>query len=161
MTQFPSEHDILSSNNGTVILTSHRVSMNEKEFGRSYNITIFLEDLSSVEAKYHANVSLMIIACIAAIFFIFTLVGARTDINNSVQIISAILAIIFFLAYWFSRQHIVSISSNGGRSLNFRINGSYDEQVEHFIDKVLLAKAQRTSDLYQHLMSQTQNPPPL
>lgn len=40
------EIEILSSNENKVILTNQRIHLEDKEWGHSYNITIFLEDIS-------------------------------------------------------------------------------------------------------------------
>lgn len=42
-----------------------------------------------------------------------------------------------------SRTHIVSISSNGGKPLNFKVNGMKEDIIEDFIYKVQEAKIQR------------------
>lgn len=139
MNLFPSEEYLVRSNNDRIILTTHRIQLTSKDWGSSYRSILFLEDISSIEKR---SSSLFI----ALVIGIFLLVGGmmwanQADINqiNPATISGIILIIVYFL----SRKHVVSITPNGGKSLNFEIGQMSDEEVNEFIDKVQLAKLVR------------------
>jgi len=55
-----------------------------------------------------------------------------------------------FLILWLgSRQHVITITSNGGKPLNFEVEGMGEEQIEDFLFKVQEAKSNRINTLYK------------
>jgi len=120
--------------------------MEDKEWGHSYNITIFLEDISSIEVKYSSLIIALIIAIIAGLFGLMYLVNSQNSYGGpNFQVISFIISAFFFIIYMVSRTHLVSISSNGGKPLNFKVNGMKKDIIEDFIYKVQEAKIQRSN----------------
>lgn len=139
MNLFPEEEYLVRSNNERLVLTTHRIQLTSKDWGASYRNILFLEDISSIEIRYTSLV-------IALFIGIFLIVGGlmwtgQSSISplNGVTICGAFA----ILVYWLSRRHVVSISPNGGRSLNFEIGSMSEEEVNDFLDKVQLAKAAR------------------
>jgi hypothetical protein len=63
--------------------------------------------------------------------------------QSGILVLGLILGLILLAFWWFSRQHIVSISSNGGSKLNFSIQGFETEKEEDFVWKVSQAKVER------------------
>ena len=63
--------------------------------------------------------------------------------------VSLVVGAIFLALWWFSRRHIISIHSNGGKPLEFIVGQMSDAQIEHFFDKVQLAKAERMRELFK------------
>ena len=55
----------------------------------------------------------------------------------------------FIALWWFSRKHLVSISSNGGKSLNFIVEKMTDDNIEDFVIKVQEAKLKRVNELFK------------
>jgi hypothetical protein len=137
MKQLPGEEKLITSNGNKVILTNYRIQMSDSELGKSYLISIFLEDISSIEVKYKSNIIFIIIGIVAL------LAGAYLDKAGP----GAILCCIFIAIWWFSRQHIISISSNGGAALNFLVTGMSETNINDFVDNVSNAKHARVAQL--------------
>lgn len=60
-----------------------------------------------------------------------------------------VLGGIFFALWWFTRKHIISISSDGGASLNFTVQGMGGDKIADFIHNVSLAKLTRVNQLHK------------
>ncbi len=56
-------------------------------------------------------------------------------------------AIVFALVWWSTRRHVVSLSSDGGSSLDFRVSGMSNVQIEDFTHQLSLAKLERIQQL--------------
>lgn len=145
MQLMPDEEILVTSNQDKIILTSQRVHLNDKEWGRSYQITLFLENISSIENVYKSNPILLVIAALGLI------VGAVTvdrAYEGGLSFGAFIVAVIFLLLWLNSRRHVITISSNGGAKLNFLVERMGEEQVQDFVDKVEVAKAGRMNQLF-------------
>jgi hypothetical protein len=66
-----------------------------------------------------------------------------------VSVGSIVVGGIFIAIWWFSRKHIVSISSDGGSTLNILAKGMSDSKIDDFITSVQEAKLKRMSQLYK------------
>ena len=129
-----------------MVLTNLRIHINEKKLGYSYKNTIFLEDISSIEDKFTS----LIIALIVGIFsgtiwllYLFNFISPQNPNEPNIQFISFGVSILSNLLYWLSRKHIVSISSNGGKPIDFSVNNMNEEMIDDFIFKVQESKKQR------------------
>ncbi len=128
----------LSSNDDKINLSDHRIHMKVKDWGFDYSIGIFLEDISSIEEKYENNLILLIggiLSIIGGTFYGFI------ENLSGFLFLGLFIGLVLLSFWWFSRQHIVSISSNGGAKLNFSIQGFDAEKVDDFVWKVSKAKA--------------------
>lgn len=138
MELFDSEELLVSSNNDRLKLTTHRIQLNNRDWGSSYRIVVFLEDISSIEVKY----SSLFIALIVGIFLIiggFSLPDLSSDYTRIFVGVGIFLVFIWIL----SRRHVVSITPDGGKAVNFEIGRMSSEEVDDFIHKVQLAKLAR------------------
>lgn len=144
MKLLPNELEVVTSNDNKIILTNHRIQMNDSMWGQSFFISIFLEDISSIETKYKSYIFFLILAGISVLGGIFGVVS-----GNEEAFLSLIFGGIFFAAWWFTRKHVISISSNGGSSLNFIVQGMGNEQINDFVYKVSLAKQTRVNQLHK------------
>jgi hypothetical protein len=144
MQLLPNEEILVSSNEDKVILTSQRIYTSDKEWGRSHEITIFLKNVSSIEMLYKSNPLLLVLAATCFLIGLYTSSsghGSGTALQNGCFVFSIIL-----LVFWFySKDRIVTIASNGGSRLNFRVAGMKTPEVADFIDKVIAAKAARAN----------------
>lgn len=138
MLMLTNEEKLVTSNQDKVVLTNQRVFMRESQWGQSYAISIFLEDISSVETKYKSNIFFIVVAVISIV--VGVVLGAK-------QRVGLIVGGIFLLLWWFSRKHIISISSDGGSTMNFLVEGMRDEKIEGFIQSVSEAKLKRVNEL--------------
>lgn len=138
------EEILLTSNSDKLILTNYRIQMNEKSWGQSFSIGIFLEDISSIEVKYKSNM-IMLLLGILSVLAGFYLSGKNS--GDDEMLAGILIGGLLILIWWYSRKHIVSISSKGGAKLNFMVQGMGDEKISDFIHKVSLAKQNRVNQL--------------
>ena len=136
MTLLPHEEQLVVSNANKIVLTNQRIWMTNKEWGNSYSIVIFLEDIRSVETKYTSNTLFLALTCTGFLgsFYWFSFFFG---------------SLIFGLLWWSMRRHIISISAGSGVSLNFRIDQLSESEVAEFIDSIQEAKAKRIEQLYK------------
>ncbi len=69
--------------------------------------------------------------------------------NNGQGAMFFIIATVLFLLYWFTRRHVISITPDGGKAINFVVSSMSTEQIEDFVNKVQLAKVHRISQIYK------------
>lgn len=144
MNLLSNESILVKSNDDTIILTNLRLHMRGRKWGRDYQVTIFLEDISSIENSFRSNLSYLIFAGIS--FF----VGA-INVSNREYIFYTYMGLILggiFLSLWLSnRGQQVTFCSKGGNSISFFVGHMNSEQVEDFIHKVEEARIQRLRQL--------------
>jgi hypothetical protein len=135
MTLLPNEQVVVTSNGNKVILTTHRIQLTDKGWGGYYRIVFFLEHISSIEIRLISNVIFLVLAGLAVVFGVY-LYGNQDNPFN----VGAIAAIIFLMAWWFTRKRVVSISSYDGSRMNIEVNEMSQEDIESFIEDVQLAQ---------------------
>ncbi|MEO6289130.1 MAG: hypothetical protein ABIO76_04385 [Ginsengibacter sp.] len=140
MTLLPNEEKLVISNGDKIILTTHRIRLKDRDWYGSYSMDIFLEDISSIETKYKGNVIFLILGCLALSSTLYFSMREYTSGSLSFNFIAGIVLLVL---WWFSRKHLVSITSHGCTSLVFETGKIPREQVENFIYKIQLAKAKR------------------
>jgi len=136
MQLFPNENKVLSSDDDGLILTNQRIYMKDKVWGQSYIISIFLEDISSMEVMYKSYIIFIILGAATILFSLYV------EENQW-----AALSLIFFLLWWFTRKHTITIKSDGGSPLFLKVGDMSDDRIEEFVYKVSLAKSKRMTDL--------------
>ena len=145
------ETELVSSNGKKIILTDQRIHMTDRDWGNDYSITIFLEEISAVEIKYTGNKLLFVIGGVAALFCFYFYASGKNGhfaaMSPNPEEISSTAAIVFIIFYWLSRKRIVSITSRGGKSLNFEVGSLRENDIQHFITQVQEAKLQRIQQL--------------
>lgn len=144
MKLLPNEEKLITSNEDKIILTNHRIQMTDSVWGQSFTVSIFLEDISSIEIKYKSNILLLILGaiCVLGGFYVG---GQGSGIEGMLG--GIVLGGIFFAVWWFTPKHIISISSDGGASLNFMVKGMGDDKINDFVHNVSLAKQTRVNQL--------------
>ena len=143
MKLLPNEVILLSSNEDKVILSNHRIEMTETKMGKSYNISIFLEDISSMEVKFNSYIILLIIGIIIVLAGI--VLTKQTD--GASVIAGVLLGGVLIWLWWSSRKHIIKIASKGGSVLNFMTEGMSSDKINDFIYEVSMAKLKRLNQL--------------
>lgn len=144
MKLLPAEELLLSSNENKIMLTDHRLCMKDGNSESSYSISMFLEDISSMEVKYRSRPFLWIMALLCGIGGVY-LLSERSSGDFGYAVLA--FAVAFLIAWWLSRKHVVAISSNGGAPLIFEIQGNSSEKINDFIYRVALAKQVRVNRL--------------
>jgi hypothetical protein len=140
------EKEIILSNDSTVVLTNYRISMKLNSWLSKYYITIFLEDVSSVENKNSSKL-IYIIYSLLSLFIAFLLDNSYSKNYEYIKYAGFFMAIVFFYYWWSSRKNIISISSNGGSKLEFDVNEMTDKSIEEFVHEVINAKQIRVNHL--------------
>lgn len=144
MKLLPNEEKLITSNGEKVILTNHRIQMDDSSWGKSFTISIFLEDISSIEIKYKSNLIFIILGVP------FILAGVvLSKIAGEMFGLGLVIGLILIALWFFSRKHVISISSNGGSVMNFLIKGMSDENVAEFVYNVSQAKQTRVNLLHK------------
>jgi hypothetical protein len=146
MKLLPGEEMLVASNENKIVLTSHRIQMTESVWGQSYTVSMFLEDISSMEVKYKSYVFFLFIGALSIVAGLYL---ATQGGESNAMLGGLVIGVIMFALWWFSRRHMVSISSNGGATLDFMVQGMSDEKIEKFLYDVNLAKHQRMNYLHR------------
>ena len=138
------ESVLVRSNDDKIILTNLRIHMTSRKYGRSYQVTIFLEDISSIHNVYKSNTYYLFLAILS----FFWGIANSTNRENILGIYGGFILGGVFLSLWLStRGHQVTFCSKGGSALNFFVDQMNDEQIEDFIHKVEEARLQRLKQL--------------
>src|SRR6218665_2958720 len=142
MKLLPDEKELFSVlNEGKVILTSHRIQLNEVDFWgkQSFAVSIFLEDISSIELKYKGKLWLLGLIGVCVFCGVCGYIGNE----DTTRVGGFLLAVILFIIWRLTRQRTISISSHGGASINFVVQYMKDERIDDFLYKITLAKQTR------------------
>ncbi|MGB5031541.1 MAG: hypothetical protein WBO76_05480 [Saprospiraceae bacterium] len=144
MNLLPNENKLFTSNEDKIILTNLRIQMTDRVWGQSFSISVFLEDISSIESKYKSNILLLIfgVICVCVGFY---LSGQRG--GNESMFVGFVVAAVFLAVWRLTRKHIISVTSVGGTSLNFMVQGMGDDKINDFVYNVSLAKLTRVNQL--------------
>lgn len=131
-----------------VILTDHRIYMNEYKWGHSSFTSIFLEDISSIQRKYRSKIVLLLIAALfflAGIYFMSadSYRYEKSEISGRIFVVG----VIFVLVWLFTRKNVVCIASDGNSALEFETSGISDDKLDGFIHEVSIAKQNRMIEL--------------
>src|SRR6218665_2541364 len=142
MKLLPEEKQLFSVLN-EIILTTHRIQLNEPGFWgkQSFAISIFLEDISSIELKYKGKLWLLRLVGVCVFCGVCGYIGNEDTTRVGGFFLAGILLIIWQL----TRQRTISISSHGGTSLNFTVQYINDENIDDFLYKIMLAKQTRAN----------------
>lgn len=138
MTLFTDEKIITKSNNNQVILTSHRICYEYKEWGRAYNQSIMLEHITSCENHNLKNKSLVILAIVFAIIGFICISNNEDDAFG----IFSLIAIGLTILYWLTRKNFIIIGSPSTK-MSINVKGMSREKVLSFINDVEQTKHQR------------------
>jgi len=143
---FLSDEDlIVSSNENKVILTNLRIHLSDREWGRSYSNTLFLEDISSIEVRYRSNIIFLGLGILGLLAWLG--VATNESVSTQQSMLYLGVALVLLVLYWLSRKHVISISPNGGKSINFEVSNMDSLQIEDFVGKVQEAKLSRLKEI--------------
>jgi len=126
-------------------LTNLRIAQEYSDFlGASYKNSIFLEKISSVEVRFKSKPLYLILGIVSFIAGISLMSNYNTrEIGNALLIIGIVLIVIFF----FTRKHVVSITPDGGNSIDITAKGVNESRIEEYLTNIHEAKFARTSNI--------------
>ena len=131
---FPDEKLITESTDGGIILTSQRICREEIQFGNANSQSIMLEHVTSCESSSKSKMWLLVLGILILI------------LGAAIQSPIALLSILFFWVYFYSRKSVIIISSPSTK-MEINVIGMKLDQVQSFINKVEHTKHQRLLDL--------------
>jgi hypothetical protein len=134
----PGERVLLESDNGQLILTSHRVSFEASAAGMAEFTSIMLEELASCQITYTSKPILLVLAVLSV------LVGAyfNTSRDSTPLVVGVIAGALLVAAYFATRTQVISLAS-AGATIRAGTKGMSMETAKQFIDKAELAKNER------------------
>lgn len=129
MKLLPGEREVVRTNGGILVLTTHRVRLDQQEAGRSQIVSIMLDQVASCGLITKSYPLLLLFAITVALLALWMR-----------QIGAAVVGGGFFVAlYWFSRRAILSVASSGA-AIEIGATGLSREALVDFIDSVETAK---------------------
>lgn len=149
MTLLQNEERIVTSKDDQIILTNQRIQMEYKDWGSSYIISIFLENISSIEKTYRSYYMLLILGILALLLSGYVSYKDDYNINTDSALWLLLAGGVLIILWLFSRRHVIKISSNGGSHILFTIKSMRDQGAEDFIDKLSYQKGERMIQLYK------------
>ncbi len=126
------EELITISKGGLVTLTTHRIRLERSYSGQSYIISMLLRKISSIEVDSKSIPLLWIMGAITGLVSIYGIV--QEEMELFIPLI--VLALLFFIGYYKSRKHLISIRSDGANKLQFRTQDLSYKEVVDFINQV-------------------------
>ena len=148
MTLLSNEQQISTSFDQFIILTTHRIQKVVKDMSSHSSVTIFLEDISSIEARFDNNTVLLILAGISGLasgyFFL-----SNEQSTQGAGIAALIAGIVLLIAWFASRQYLIKISSNGGSPLILNVTNLKKQTADELVDLIAHTKANRINQLYK------------
>lgn len=133
------------SSNNIVVLTTHRIRFNDTNSSHAHLVSIMLEKVSSCEVRYQSWPVVLVLGVVLGLFGGFALLQRGS--GQEVGILALVLGLVFIIAYFTSRKHIISISSDGGARIGFETKGLKREAVVTFVNEIEKAKNQRVLQL--------------
>jgi hypothetical protein len=143
LTLFPGESVVSYTDGSGVTLTTHRISKQEKEPGKSYHRDIMLEHITSCEEHTSLNGLLLILSLFA--FFIAVTAGLER-IRDAVA--ALIIGVALLLAYFLTRKKQITIASHDTK-MNINVSTMSKSSIAAFADKVQQTKNNRIVELNQ------------
>jgi len=117
------------------VLTNYRIL---KEEENSYKISIFLEKISSIEMHYKQKIYLILLGICSVFGGLYIAQGEEMIITAGI-----ILGVVFIIAYFVTRKHVITITPDGGKNLDIEVQGVKNERIEEFITNIQKAKQEK------------------
>ena len=136
----PDEKVVLQSEAGTLILTTHRIRHQTESFGDARIISIMLEELASCAMARTSYPLFLVLAALCAAVGLLLTVANRGD--AAPLGIGLVLALIFIILFFSSRQEIISLAS-AGATIRVSTSSMKKGESKHFIDTTESAKNER------------------
>ncbi len=133
------ELPLLESDDKSIVLTTHRIRQQDKQWGKLHIKSIMLQHVSSCEYKSESNPLYLILGLIALVFGF--IVGSRGNHDSAMIMVLAIIFCIGFLViYRVTTKKGLLVSSSSSRIL-MNTNGMKDERIIAFVNKLEEAKS--------------------
>lgn len=128
------EHIITQSGGNLITLTNYRVRMTTKRFGKADIVSIPLQKVSTVEVNYHSVLIALILGVLFLVVGLLMASGGRDA--GPFGAMGALLGIIGIAYYYLTRKHVILISADNGRGIQFESKGLSQDAINKFINQV-------------------------
>ena len=125
----PGEHNVMSSNDGALILTNFRVKHESDNGGGSTYKSIPLKKISACALTTKKYPFLLVLAGLA-------IIGGLAAPNDNLKIAGFALGAILTALYFFTRNGQLEVFSDSGTSIKFPTSGLTHVQVRVFAEAV-------------------------
>lgn len=136
---FEGESILIEGNNQRLWLTTHRLRYLSGERASDGVISIFLDNISSIQVTRHANRLWLILGFIALLAGGVMMSGHAEEPGMLIGIVGIVFIIRFFIA----QKHVIKVASKGGDPALIVTSGMKAEMVNSFIDSVEKAMNER------------------
>lgn len=138
------ESIIKQSGNDLITLTNFRLLYNDSTWGSGHISSIMLEKISSVEIHHKGRPVFIILALITLLAFVA--LAAAEEIYPDAFPAYLVIAGVFLLIYFFTRNSVVTITSDGGSKINFSAQKIGKKSLLEFMNQIDLAKLKRLAN---------------
>lgn len=127
------EKIILRSDNNLITLTNYRIRLRDSSWGKANIVSILLQNISSIEVKYKANIYYFVLS----IIFFFSALILQISSNYQIVVYAVILGLVALGLFFYTRKHFVLVSSKGGNNtIAFETKSMSTDKIVEFVDEV-------------------------
>ena len=127
------EEKILTSDNGELVLTTHRVRLDTKSLGKRKITSLLLQELCSCELSHRSYPALLLVALIG---FLVAVAGGSPDAMG----IGVAITVISLISFFMTRKQALCLAT-AGAPIIVETKGMKPEKVKDFIDETEIAKS--------------------
>jgi len=125
-------------------LTNLRITQGYNAFLKaSYKNSIFLENISSIEVRFKSKILYLISGLVFLILSIYSI----AERAGWLSVLSFIVGATFIAIFFFTRKHVISITPDGGKSIDITVKGISKSRIEEYITNINEAKLARTANI--------------
>jgi len=136
---FENETIIAESDDKQILLTNKRI---RQLIDGERLISIMLNKVSAI-SSYRFHMPMLLVAAI--ILLVIGTMSIVTERDQEMGVMSLVIGVGLLLFYWFTRKHVVTVTSDSGSKLMFRTRGMKQEAIFKFINQIEEAKSKYTN----------------
>lgn len=130
----PGEHILTQSGGSMITLTNFRVRMTTNSFGKADIVSIPVQKISTVEVNYHSSLIVLFLGVMFLAVGLLLAMGGKD--MGPIGAAGALFGIIGIIYYFLTRKHVVLISADNGRGIQFESKGLNQDAINKFINQV-------------------------
>lgn len=147
----------VSATKNNVTLTNFRLVREELRYGSDYHLSVFLEDISSIELHYKSNLKILFLGILILLYAFYNMLFknyAPVELKLSLLFFGTLFVII----WWFTRIFAISVKPNGGERIDCEFNAASNNNIREFLTAIEQAKLDRINSLHHNTMSNISTP---
>lgn len=130
------EVNILVSDDRSIVLTSHRIRQENKQWGKMQIKSIMLQDVTSCEYDKKSFPVFLLVGIMILAFGVYMMYGSH---NDEMGLLAGGIGLVMIIFYWITIRKGLIVSSPSAKII-MNTNGMQDENIKTFIDKLEEAK---------------------